>query len=320
MTGASDIFVTLDDRVRLVSAVLAATPYPTQAQARRPHGTHAHARATRKQVSALGEHPAARMLAGLIDGGASLETIFALALDDNAARPDGWDTYLSDFYAQAALDEWWVREADWMKSVSDVSELFNGVALQPFLEPYLGAIDERLVFMPNIGYPTDHELALRIGGDLVLIVPPRLAWGDSPPWPYDEDPAHVYRAALSGYGRLLLTEYLQDHADVVEQAAQKPLPVSEEFKALHPSWEDQFSSLFIAGLVAIYLEDRVSPAEASSYVLMERKLHGLNVLPGVINIFRRYVGEKKGGHYNGLVDVLPHFAKQLKVANRLVSL
>ena len=41
----SDVRVKLDDRVRLLGAVLAATDYPEQMQRVKPHGTHAHARA-----------------------------------------------------------------------------------------------------------------------------------------------------------------------------------------------------------------------------------------------------------------------------------
>jgi hypothetical protein len=198
--------------------------------------------------------------------------------------------------------------------------MFEQVQFKPFLQPYLDEIDEQFVFIPNISYPTDHELGFRLGGDLVCIVPPRLAWGDSAPWPYDEDPAHVYRAALEQYGRLLMSAYLRDHAEQLAEIAKKPLPVTAEFAALHPTWADQFTALFVSGAVAIYLEDHVSPAEASAYVLMARKVHGLAILPGVINVLRRYLREVESGHFHSLLDLLPNFARQLKVANRIVSL
>lgn len=319
MISTSDIVVQLDDRVRLLSAALAVTSYPAQAQARRPHGTHAHARTTRKQLITLAEHDAVQAVQALLDEGASLEAMFGLALG-NTAQPDGWDAKLHNFQRAGNLAAWWQSEPGWDKAISDLQEILRDVQLVRFLQSYIGEINERLVFIPNICYPTDRELALRVGDDLVLIVPPRLAWGDSPPWPYDEDPAHVYRAVLAGYGKLLISEYLRDHADVVATAAEKPLPVSEQFKALHPAWEDQFISLFVAGMVAIYLEDHVSTAEANSFILMERKLHGLDVLPGVISIFRRYATERASGRYSGLVDLIPHFGKQLKVANRIKSL
>ena len=72
--------------------------------------------------------------------------------------------------------------------------------------------------------------------------------------------------------------------------------------------------------MAIYLEDHVSQAEANAYVLMERKVRGLEVLPGVISVFRRYVTELENGRYQNLLDLLPNFSRQLRVANRIVTL
>ncbi len=327
----SDIYVQLDDRVRLMSAVLAATRYPEQTQAKHPHGTHAHARSTRKHLSSFADHEAVQALQRLLEKGAPLEAIFTLALApgmqegkiERAPRwmPPGLDAQLQDFGSTSGLAGWWQSEdALWQKSLSDATKTLEQVSLKAFFQPYLGEVRERLVFIPNISYPTDHELALRVGGDLVAIVPPRLAWGDSPPWPYDEDPAHLYRAVLVGYGRMLMLAFLREHADQLAEVMKKPLPVTDQFKALYPTWQEQFASLFVGGAVAIYLEDHVSKAEANAYVLMERKVHGLEVLPGVINVFRRYLVEVNKGKYTTLLDVLPNFAKQLRVANRIVTL
>lgn len=335
MSGTSDVCVKLDDRVRLMSAVLAATRYPQDEQTRHLHGTHAHARATRKHVSAFAEHDAVRTLQTLLDENSPLEAIYMLSLllpfPDSAIdkpqrklprwMPPGWDAQLNDFFAVSGLAEWWQGDAAaWQKSVDDATRVFENVQFKPFLQPYLGEIREQFVFIPNISYPTEHELGFRLGSDLVAIVPPRLAWGDSPPWPYDEDPAHVYRAALEQYARLLMSAYLREHAEQIAAVAKKPLPISDQFAALYPTWADQFTALFVAGAVAIYLEDHVSPAEASAYVLMARKVHGLAILPGVINVLRHYRGELETGKYKTLLDLLPNFARRLKVANRIISL
>lgn len=330
MPTTSDVCVKLDDRVRLMSAVLAATSYPHDAQARQPHGTHAHARATRKHMSAYADHPAARTLQMLLDEDSPLEAIYMLALllrfpDRRIAKPPAWmppdwDLQLNDFYAVSRLAEWWHSDAaDWQKCLDDSTRVFEGAAFKPFLRPFLGDIKNQLVFIPNISYPADQELGFRLRSDLVCIVPPRLAWGDSPPWPYDEDPAHVYRAALTQYGRLLINTYLRNHAAEVA-AAETPLPVSDHFRALHPSWQAQFASVLVAGLVAIYLEDYVNQPEASAYVLMQRKVHGLEILPGVINVLRHYLREQESGRYQTLLDLLPNFSRRLKVANRIMSL
>ncbi len=327
----SDIIVKLDDRVRLMSALLATTRYPELSQQKKPHGTHAHARATKKLLVAYQSHEAVSTLQTLLDQRAPLEAIFTLALVlhpqdfaiDKPPRwmPPRWNDQLRDFQECSKLPQWWGHEDTvWSKALDDSQQMLANVNLKPFLEPFVGEIKERLVFIPSILYPTDQELSLRLGGDLVAIIPPRLAWGDSPPWPFDEDPAHVYRAAIMAFGRLMMSAYLRANADRLTEVSQTPLPVTDAMKAAHPTWADQFTQLFAAGAVAIYLEDHVSPAEAHSFVLMEKKVNGLDVLPGVISVLRRYLTELEVGRYANLLDFLPLFHRQLRVAQRIVTL
>lgn len=331
MPAESDVFVKLDDRVRLMSALLAATHYPDREQAGKPHGTHAHARATRKYISAFASHPAVLALQGLFGQGAPLEALFSLALvlrlpDGKAEKPPRWlpphwDEQILDFYAVSDLAAWWQSEAaPWEQALAETQRALAGVQFKLFLRPFLGDIPERLVFIPNIAYPTDAELGLRLGSDLICIAPPRVAWGDNPPWPFDEDPAHLYRAALVAYGRLLMQGYLHTHAERLGNLSANPLPVTEKFQALYPTWTEQFANLFVAGAVAIYLEEYVSRAEANAYVLMERKMRGLEILPGVINVLRHYLHELETGRYRTLLDLLPNFSRRLRIANKIVSM
>jgi hypothetical protein len=326
-----DVTVRLDDRVRLMAALLAATQWPDQSQEKRPHGTHAHARATRKHVSPFKTHEAVQSLQGLLDQGAPLEAIFTLALLfrwpelelDPLPRwvPPRWPQQLRDFYQKADLARWWEGENfAWQKSVNESTKMFKDRSFKPFLKPFLGDIPERLIFIPHIAYPTDQEIGVKLPGELVCIAPPRLAWGDSPPWPFDEDASHIYRAALSTYGRILMANFLRINADQVAEAAQTPLPVGDQFQAMYPTWQEQFTNLIVSGMVAIYLEDHVNKAEANAYVLMERKVQGVALLPGVISVLRRYLNELETGHYKSLLDFLPVFPKQLRVAKRIVTL
>lgn len=332
MTNQSDVSVRLDDRIRLMSALLAATDFPDKAQERKPHGTHAHARATRKYVSAHKTHEAVQMLQGMLDQNAPLEAMFTFVTRlsfpqleiDSPPRwvPPRWVAHIRDFYERAALADWWKSEdSPWQKSVAESKKMFDKASgFRPFLKPFVGDVHETLVFIPNVSYPTDQEIGIRIGSELVCIAPPRLAWGDSPPWPYDEDPAHIYRCAITQYGRLLMSAYLRANQDKLAEAAQTALPVNDQFKAVYPTWQDQFTALFVSGAVAIYLEDHVSPAEANAFVLMERKTRGMELLPGVVSVLRRYLSERENGRYTDIIGFLPIFPKQLRIAKRIVSL
>ncbi|MBZ0276304.1 MAG: hypothetical protein K8I60_09175 [Anaerolineae bacterium] len=331
MTNQQDVSVKLFDSIRLISAVLAATDWPAKSQERQPHGTHAHARATRKFLEGRKDHPAVQGMQSLLDQGAPLEAMYTFVLHltwpelaiDSLPRwvPPQWNTHLYDFYQTANLPKFWKDEgALWDSSLTEAQKMFNGVGFKKFLKPFLGDISEDLVFVPNISYPTDQEVGVRFGMQLICIAPPRLAWGDSPPWPFDEDPTHVYRAALSQYGRMLLMTYLRTHADKIAEVAEVPLPVSDQFRSRYPTWQEQFTSLFVAAAVALYLEDAVSTAEANAYVLMERKAHGMVILPGMVSVLRRYLSELESGRYTSLLDFLPVFPKQLRVAKKIVSL
>lgn len=326
-----DVNVRLDDRMRLMSAVLAATDWPDKSQERQPHGTHAHSRATRKFLEPVKHHEAVQGLQGVLNQGAPVEAIFAFAAqmswpEMNSAElprwaPAHWNEHLRDFYVKSNLSKWWKDEDSfWQSSLIESQKMFKGVAFKPFLKPFLGEINETLVFIPNISYPTEMEVSLRQGGELLCLAPPRLAWGDSPPWPFDEDPGYIYRSALSQYGRLMMLAYLRANAEKVAPVAENSLPVSDQYKARFPTWQEQFTHLFVTAISALYLESRLSKAEANAYVLMERKTKGMAVLPGMVSVMRRYLTEYNNKRYGSFIDFLPVFPKQLRVAAKIVTL
>jgi hypothetical protein len=119
---------------------------------------------------------------------------------------------------------------------------------------------------------------------------------------------------------MLMLTFLRVHADALAPVAQMPLPVSDQFRAQYPSWQEQFANLFVAAAVAMFLEEHVSKAEAKAYVLMERKTKGMHILPGMISVLQRYLTERANGRYSGLIDFMPIFPKQLRIANRIVTL
>lgn len=331
MSNQPDVIVKLDDRIRLMSAALGATDFPVKSQERKRHGTHAHARATIKQLKEFQHHPAIVGLQGLLDQGAPLEAMYTLImhwswpeLEGDIPRwtPPGWNKHLVDLYRQSEIAKWWESENTvWDKAVTEGKQVFENVTYRDFLKPFLGDIQDGFVFVPNLAFPTDHEIGIRVGSDIYCITPPPLAWGDSPPWPFNEGTmvTHSYRAGLTQFGRILLMGYLKANADKVAEATSTEMPISDQFRAIHPSWEDQFVSLFVAGATAIYLEDYVSDAEAKAYILMERKVRGMTILPGTVSVLRRYMQEL-GNKYESLIDFLPIFPRQLRIAKKIVTL
>ena len=323
--------VLIDDRARLMSAVLSATNWPEQEQARKRHRAHVHARNTTKRVAAHAKHPAVEAMQTLLDQNTPLEAIYTYAL--SLSLPDftldqpfpwaplHWNEQLGDFYAQANLEGWWAEEANiWDRAREEIQKVVVNADIYAFFEPFIGKVSEQCVVMPNISYPSDNEIGLRFNDRLYCIAPPRIAWGDNEPWPFDEDPAHTFRGLLTEFGRLLMVSYLRQKAAEVAPAAAKPLPVGDKFRETHPTWNDQFTALFVVGAVAIFLEQAINPKEAQAYILMENKVHGVTILPGVVSVLKRYLSEQAEGNYAELADYLPNFARNLRVAKRVVSL
>jgi len=333
-TQASDITIKIDDRIRLLSVALSATTHPEQAQQKKRHQPHAHARATRKYVLDNGHasHPAIEGLQQMLDRNVPLEALFTLVMLFDWSQKmsikalpawvaDNWNKHLWDFYEKAEIQSYWDNESNvWDQAESQSRRVFQTVQFHEFLSPFVGDFEENLIFMPNLCYPADENIGIRVGNDLIAITPPPLAWGDSPPWPFDEETLlnHSYRATLTEYGRLLLKAYLGKHPEALEQASQKEMPVNENFKKQYPTWEDQFIALFVSAAVAMYLEDYMNKAEAKSYILMEKKVRGMTILPGTVSVMRRYLQEV-GNRYENLIEFLPIFPAQLRVAKRIVK-
>ena len=335
MSSPTPVNIIVDDRIRLMSAALAATNFPQTAQDRKRHHAHAHARATMKylQDREMSKHPAIVALQGLLDQGTPLEALFTAVMGFEWPKltatelpqwmPAGWNAQLWDFYEKAELADWWTKSKQvWESAEAQAKHVFAEVFFKDTLEPFVGDVSQEMVFMPNILYPADRELGVRIDNKLIAIVPPPLAWGESPPWPYDEDSMlaiHIYPSAISEYARLLMLEYLRTHTEELSVATETDLPVGDQMQAEYPTWEEQFIALFKSAVVAIYLEDFLNATEARGYMLMERKVHNMTILPGTVSVLRRYLQEK-GNRYNTLADFLTVFPKQLRVARKIVTL
>ena len=246
--------VRIDNRVRLMSAVLAATNFPSTEQ----YQPHNHARMTMRHVMEYAHHPAVKGAQVLLDQGAPLEALYTYALklswpELEAVQsprwvPPKWDQQLRNFYETTDLaDIWNNADVDWEKARSESAEILERVSFYDFLRPFVGQVVEQLVFMPNISYPVGRSIGVRIGGEILTICPPRHAWGDSAPWPMSEDPGHILSTTLADYARLLMLSYLRQHAADVAPIAQKPLPVSDTFRQKYPNWGDQFTELFCVG-------------------------------------------------------------------------
>ena len=113
----ADVKVRIDDRVRLIGALLAMTSYPNDIQRIRPHGTHIHARNTRRTLGDLSADPAVMQAQAMLDAKTPLETFFTLAMHLHPETlevvrplpgwvPADWATNLKGFSKRTHLSLW----------------------------------------------------------------------------------------------------------------------------------------------------------------------------------------------------------------------
>lgn len=292
MITVSKLWVGLDERGRLVGAVLAASQWPQLEQAQQPHATHAFAKQARQWGQPFAQHPAVRhinaQLAASVGGrnrtltnadergflaqnqaksGKSasqnsfsegvLETIFAWGLADGV---------LDGFAAETAVSELWLsQEVGWKTAVVELQNLLNLPALAQFLTQLIRQPAPPSVHIsPNLLFPALSPLLAQAADGLHLLLPPPKAVGTSPPWPYREDPGWVLTQLAQALLPHLLAETLA------------PLPPASQ-------------TLLIHAATTACLTATLDPFEGRAYLLRSKKLHNLPQLPQAVAQVERYL-------------------------------
>ncbi len=87
----SQVEIVIDDTLRLVTAVLAASEWPTIEQAQLTHAVDPHAKQTRQFVAGYATHPAVIWVNQVIERGESLDDVFT-AVSQNVQQ-DAFDRF-----------------------------------------------------------------------------------------------------------------------------------------------------------------------------------------------------------------------------------
>lgn len=324
------ISIQIDDRIRLLSAILSLTDWPQREQAEKPHGVHTHAKATQRFLADSADHVVIQSTQDLLNSGHTPEHVlgFAAYLNWPGLRapgelpewtPDRWTAQMRDFHRAGRLPDLWEDEAPaWNQAITEAEKVFPAdLDMLDLLSKFFGKRDESLTFQPNLCYPTDHVIGFRRDDELYCVAPPRLAWGDNSPWPYDDDPAWAYAVAFGVYARLLLREYLGSHPGEVEFAKNARLPLPEDFRQRNPDWFDQFAVIFVGAATAIFLSETLGKADSDAFILMEHKAQGFDILPSAVTVLQTYLKERQDGRFKEFADFLPMFRDSLHISERM---
>lgn len=290
----SDVSVSIDNRVRLAAAVLAASHWPDYEQAQDPHAVHTHAKMTRQYVSDFVDHPAAKMINELLDNNKlNPGDLFAAVLRSSwptlepcEALPgefaDGaFLEELADFYTDSAVAAFfWSDHNDiWEEAAQDLEKIFENSKLPAFLSKLVGReLARNIVVVPNLSFPSLLPIVAETAETLYLILPPPRAWGESPPWPYREDPGWVV-----GQSCYILTEIL----------------LAETLAGLDSNQQE----LLRHAAVTLCLEAVVNEQESMSYLVRSKKQYNLPNLPAAVENMRTYLENPDGGALDQVYSV-----------------
>lgn len=320
----TDVQVIVEDRIRLAAALLASTTWPELEQERHPHGVHTHAKATRQLLEGFHEHRAIRGVQALLDQGRTLTDIFSylsqldwIKVETGSLNPKPTPTRdLHNFVKSTQLVQLWEKDGqDWNEAVREAKNALTDCYPLQLLNQFFGDINAQLQLHPNLCYPSEQTIAFRRDDQIICVCPPRVAWGDNPPWPYDDDPAATNQDMFAGFTRVLLREYLKEHLEqLIPLKRNYSLPLPDDFKRNYPDWYRQFSLIVTSGLTALYIEQAFGVQQAKGYILMTKKAHGLTTLPQIIEELRRYQQKAEAGHVHELMDYLPTFLERLQRA------
>lgn len=261
----SRVEIVIDDRLRLVTAVLAAGDWPGREQAQLTHAVHPHAKQTRQFVADFAHHPAVVWTNQVIESGESLDDVFTAV--SQSVQQEAFDEFLSE----TGLETFWQEHAaDWQAAQNDLTAIFQTSHLPAFLNQIADEpISQTIRIMPNLVYPSLTAVLVSGFDALTLLQPPPKAVGESPPWPYGEDPGWVQASVCRRLAHFALADTLE---------------------TLSPHEQ----ALLLYAATTLYLETAVDPEEAIAYLVRTKKQYNLPKLPVVVAALRDYLVDKNG--------------------------
>lgn len=275
----SEFRVGIDNRGRLVTAVLAAGRWPEMEQKKERHAVHPHAKQTRQFAESHAGHPAVRGADELLARpDVAVTDLFTAAFrcrwpDFRPQEPlpaspveREWIAALPHFVEETGIETFWAEHAgQWQKATEEMKAIYQNSKLPSFLRRLVKRpLSHNLAIMPNLVYPALRGVLAETEDTLHLLIPPPKAVGESPPWPYDEAPDWV----LSQTGHHLITYVLRD--------------------ALR-RFDEPKSALLVRAAITLLLEEALDEPEAMAYMLRSKKQYDLPQLPNAVGALRQYM-------------------------------
>lgn len=272
----SKLKVVIDERARLVTAVLAASNWPEMEQEQATHAVHPHSKQLKQQVRPFADHLAVQRVNDSLSVNVGLDSFFTAVIrcgwpdttDVTTAPEDAreWIKALANFAVQTKLADFWAAHtAPWEEARAGLDSIFAQSQIMDFLGQLLGKpVPQDVAVMPTITYPMLNPVLAVTKDTVYFILPPAKAWGESPPWPHGEDP---------GWAVAQTCWYLANHflADTLAEL------------------DETGQMLLLHAAVTLCLEADFDEAEAMAYLVRSKKEYKLPRLPLVVEQVRDYL-------------------------------
>jgi hypothetical protein len=282
------IEVKIDDRARLVTAVLAASDWPDEEQKQLTHAVHPHAKQTRQFAQKYRYHQAVRGVNEALLNGVTLEELFSTAVrcawpTFEPAEPlphllkiERWARSLADFEHDTDIISFWDKHQQaWQEGVRALQGIFADGRVAAFFDRLTKTTaNPWIVIMPNIVYPALTAVLATTQDTFYLLLPPPKAVGESPPWPFDEDPPTIVATVCHHLSIRLMAEHLAE-------------------------LERPQRDLFRHAATILCLEAAFDEFEAQAYQLRIKKAENLPTLPTTTGQLRRFMA----GEVANLADI-----------------
>ncbi|GAB4152562.1 MAG: hypothetical protein Fur0021_17440 [Candidatus Promineifilaceae bacterium] len=268
----SELLVELDNRVRLVGAVLAGSHWPELEQAQTVHAVHPQAKLTRQFIAAHTHHAAIQAANAALQADTPVADLFTAALNSQwptftptAPLPDSfaaaaWLEALADFYVDTAIAAffWAEQTAPWEEAQRDLRQILPRSLLPTFLARLNSQpLPYDICVIPNLTYPALQPVLGATPPALCFILPPPKAVGESYPWSYREDADWV------------LAETCYQLCAHILQPILVPLNETEQATLLHAA-------------VAVFLGEVLGSANSQAYIISSKRQFHLPQLPAAV--------------------------------------
>ena len=246
--------VTIDERIRTATALLAASDWPAMEQTITPHAVHPHSKQTMHYLEPYKSDAVVTELNAALGATGGMEGLFETAVSTNPHTA---------FATAANLPTFWASHADaWDEATTDLKAIFDGTPIVGAIATLTGVeISKPVILVPTIVYPLLAPVVVENTERIFIILPPAKAWGESRPWPFADDP---------GWAMAQVAFYLSQHL-LRDESAQ--MDETDGLVRLH-------------AIVVLCLEKEMNDAEAMAYLVRTKKEQKLPQLMGAVEAMR----------------------------------